>query len=81
MNEVSEMLSAVKQGATLLFIVPVIAFGEGQQVQVDQYGWYFWNKTVNAEFEVAKVPKMEYTSIHVIGQVLEELQDFPCEIL
>ena len=81
MNDTSEMLSAIKQGATLLFTVPMIVFGKPQQVQIDRHGWYYWNKTVNAEFEVAKVPKMEYTSIHVIEQVLEELKDFQCEIL
>ena len=73
MNEVSEMLSAIKQGATLLF--PFVSpLGLWQQVQVDQYGWY-WFDTID------KRPRSQYTSIYVIEEVLEELKDFPCEIL
>lgn len=75
-NDTSELLSAVKQGATLLFTFPAPFTNNPQQVQVDQYGWYYWH-----QMHLVKHPKMEYTSIHVLEQVLEELKDFKCEIL
>ncbi len=83
-NDTSELLSAVKQGATLLFTFPAPFTNNPQQVQVDQYGWYYWCNEYywdrsNKMFD--KKPKAEYTSIHVLEQVLEELKDFKCEIL
>ena len=73
MNDIADMLYAVKQGATLLFPFTLMS-GHQQQVQVDQYGWYWFDPVDNK-------PRAQYTSIYVIEEVLEELKDFFCEVL
>lgn len=75
MNDVKELLTAIEQGATLLFYVED-EIGETWPLQVDQYGYYFF--LPNLEDKI--IPRLISCDFFTLIEVLEELKDCKCEI-
>ena len=69
-NDANELLLAIKQGATLLIDAKI------SQVQIDQHGYHCF-----IEGFTGKYPIEVNGDFNFIGEVLEELKNFPCEIL